>query len=210
MTQKHGREFEHTLVNGVDEITPDEIWVTTAGFSGSANADACDLVIAVDPKLTVRGGSTLFTIEAKKRQGEGGKRVSNVFTGSSDDETGVEEVQRFIVNTPPWADSIIALKFDRRELVVLDATWLLSALDVDDSHSESSGQPLSDESGEVDESHVPDAVHRGVLDVLEPRVTPSGNVSCIKPSLDEWESATAASDDEEVLVDKLGLPHNDE
>jgi len=184
VTQKHGRRFEHELVNGLDKITPNEVWVTTAGYSGSAVADACDLVITLDPKLKVRGDPNQVNIEAKKRQGKSGNRVS-VFSGSETDETGLEEVQRLVDGTPDWSDSIVAIKFDRRKLVVLDARWILSALDECD-------------------TPVPSGVK-----LHEPRLTPSDNISMVKPSLDDWASATAADSDEVVLAHRLGLPFSE-
>jgi len=31
MTQQHGRQYELDLFNGINDITPEEVWVTTAG-----------------------------------------------------------------------------------------------------------------------------------------------------------------------------------
>jgi hypothetical protein len=188
MTQKHGRKFELDLFNGINDITPEEVWVTTAGYSGNAKGDGCDLVITVDPKVLTKNEPQQINCEAKKRQGEGGKRVSNVFTGSEKEETGVEELKRLVVTTPAWADPIVALKFDRRKLVVLDARWILDAI------------------GERD-CYVPANITQGIMEVLDPRTTPSGNISMFKPTLTEWESSRAAPADEVELCERLGLPH---
>jgi len=86
MTQQHGRRYEHELVNGLDEITPPEVWLTSAGYSGNSKADDCDIVITVDPKFATRHDTRQFNIEAKRRQAESGKRVI-AFSGSSGEET---------------------------------------------------------------------------------------------------------------------------
>jgi hypothetical protein len=181
----HGRRYEHELVNGLDEVTAPEVWTTTVGYSGNASGDACDLVVTLDTKLLLRGESYQVNIEAKKRQGEPGKRVSGVFAGGETDETGVAELQRFVDATPEWADPIVAIKFDRRKLCVLDATELLSALGV-------RKQPMNR--------------NIELLEILDPRLTPSENVSMVKPVTSEWPSARTAADDAEVLAEELGLP----
>lgn len=188
MTNKHGRNFEHTLANGVDDITPREVWTTTVGYSGNADTDDCDVVITVDPKYATRHDTRQFNVEAKKRNVDSGKRASKVFGGGKTFETGVEELQRFIEGTPSWADPIVAIKFDRRKLIVLDGRWLLDALDL------GGMAPPSSES---------------ILDVLSPRTTRSDNVSMVKPTLEQWPSASASMDDATVLCERLGLPYED-
>lgn len=183
-----GRSYEHELVNSLDEVTPPEVWLTSAGYSGNSKADDCDIVVTIDPGFTTRGETWQYNIEAKKRQGESGKRISGAFTGSSKDETGVEEMQRLIESTPSWADPIIALKMDHRKLVVLDARWILDAVDVID-------------------YPVPALVEEGIIDTLAPRTTPSDSISVVKPETDELDSAQVAPTDAEVLAEALGLPY---
>jgi Holliday junction resolvase len=185
MSQSHGRAYEHTLVNGLDEITYEEVWVAAIGFSGNSKSGDADVVISLDPHLVTSHEEAIYVAEAKKRQGEGGKRVSNVMTGSSTDETGLEELQRLVDNSPSWAEPLLIIKFDHREVVVLDARWVLSSV------------------GES-ERHVPDSVP---MDILEPRLTPSENISMVKPPLTAWTSASAADDDVVVIAKKLGLPY---
>lgn len=185
MTRK-GRDYEHELVNGIDEITPTEVWVTSCGYSGNSLSDACDIVLTLDPYLCTSHQDTQVNIEVKKRSGKSGNRVV-VFEGGSPDETGLEELQRFVEATPDWADSILAIKFDHRKLVVLDAEWVLDELD------------------ECGEYYVPLAVE-GILDTLLPRLTDSDNISMKKPLLAEWVSSKAARPDERVLAERLGLP----
>jgi hypothetical protein len=189
MTNQHGRAYEHTLANGLTDVCPDEVWSTTAGYSGNSASDHCDIVVALDPKLAVRGDTMLHLIEAKKRNVDSGKRCSNVFAGGKTYETGLEELQRFVDNTPSWASSIVALKFDRRKVIVLDALWLLSALG-------ESKRPI------------PNDIREGVMDILDPRLTQSDNISMVKPSSDHnWPSSRQSEDDAVVLCESLGLPY---
>lgn len=187
MSQQHGRRYEHQLVNGLDEITPEEVWVTSCGYSGNSKADGCDMVITVDPSLALRNDTRQINVEAKKRQGESGQRISNVFSGSSGDETGLDELDRLVENTPVWADPVAAIKFDRRKLLVLDARWLLSYLDVID-------------------RVIPPTI-ASVFSVVQPRLTPSESVSMVKPDTGQWPSSQASRDDVVVLADRLGLPY---
>lgn len=183
--QQHGRRFEHELVNGLEEITPREVWVTTCGFSGSANADDCDLVVTVDPHFTTRGETRQYNIEVKKKQGDRGNRVT-VFSGSSDGDSGLDELQAVADGAPPWADPVVAVKFDHCKLVVLDVRWLLGDL------------------GVVDVG-VPSGVK-----TFDSRLTDSDNVSMRKPELGEWDSARASPDDAVVLAKRLGLPYSED
>lgn len=181
MTQQHGRRYEHTLCTSLDEITPDEVWVTTAGYSGNSEADACDLVITTDPKYATRNDPVQINIEAKKRQGKSGNRVI-IASGSSKGDSGVDEILGLIEGTPDWADPIVAIKFDRRKLIVLDARHLLAAV------------------GEL-KYPIPDSVR-----LFDVRSTDSGSLSMRKPTLENWTSATSAPKDSVVLASKLGLP----
>jgi len=182
-----GRKYEHTLVNGLEDVTPQEVWVTSCGYSGNAVADASDMVVTVDPQLCTRYEQLQHNIEVKKRQGESGNRTT-VFDGSSSGDSGLDEVETFVESVPSWADAMIAIKFDHRKLVVLDGEELLSAL----------GQrkhPM------VNDQHT--------LTLLEPRLTDSENISMRKPCLENWKSATASHADEIVLATELGLPLED-
>lgn len=183
MTQQHGRRFEHDLVNGLTEVTTDDVWVAAVGWSGNSKYGGCDLVASVSPELATSHMTPMYCIEAKKRNAESGKRCSRALEGSADDESGLEELWRLVESAPSWADPVIALKFDHRELSVLDARWIL------------------DELGEM-EFGVPNSVN-----LHEPRLTPSENVSMVKPTLDDWRSSQAAPDDAVVLAERLGIPY---
>jgi len=184
MTQQHGRRYEHKLTKSLEENTWGDVWVTTCGWSGNSAVDACDLVVTVSPKLTTNGESLQYNIEAKKRQGTATNRTI-VFSGSSD-ESGVEEVQRLIEGTPDWGRPLIALKWDHRQLIVFDARALHAACE----NYEYEQEPVTIKSP---------------LSTMEPRLTGSGSISCIKPTTEQWYSAQAGEDDGKYLADQLEL-----
>ena len=134
MTNK-GRNYEHTLAGQLTEATTRDVWLSTVGYSGNSAIGSSDIVVAVRPDAQNGGLNSLYLIEAKKRQAESGKRCSYVFSGSEDDETGVEELLRFINGTPDWAIPVVVISFNRRKPVVLDArmlaTWLVTSGEVD-------------------------------------------------------------------------------
>jgi len=182
---KKGRNYEHELTNGLDEVTPPEVWTATVGWSGNADRDNCDIVALVDPKLTTRHEPYSYHIEAKKRSGKEGRRI-RVFRGSKDEETGIEELRRLVETTPDWGDPIVVVSFDRREVIVLDARWLLWEL------------------GEANGIAPPDSVRTHGVDV-----TDGGSVVMVKPTLDDWQSGRASRSDAVVVAEKLGLPYDE-
>lgn len=198
MTQQHGRSYEHSLSGEIDEATTKDAWVTTSGYSGNASIDACDIVVTVNPAATTRGQNLQYNIEAKKRQAKSGKRCSSVFGGGKTDETGVAELVRFIEHTPSWATSIVVLSFDHRAPVVMDArllvTWLSRQTDA------------SCEAFEQVKVILPSPDQERLLKALSPRVTPSENISMVKPETDELDSATASPPEGVVVAEDLRLP----
>jgi len=186
VTQQHGRRHEHDLNNSLNNVTTNDVWCTTAGYSGNSASDNCDLVVTVDPLFCTQEDELQYNIEAKKiTRGEAGNRVS-VFTGSSGDESGLDEVTRLVDSTPDWAQPVITLKFSRKKLVVLDARGLLAAVG-------ERKYPVSE-----------------TVEMLEPRLTRSDNVSVVSPTLECWESARGSPRDSVVLAQTLGLPLQEE
>jgi len=186
MTQKHGREHEHDLNNSLNQATTNGVWATTVGYSGNAASDNSDIVVTVDPQWELQDYGTQFNIEAKKiTRGTDGNRVT-VFRGSSGGETGLDELHRLFAASPEWGHSVVTMKFSRKRLVVVDVRGLLAA-------TGDMKWPVSD-----------------VVEMLEPRATPSDNVSVVAPTLDNWDSARASPSDGAVLAQELGLPLRDD
>lgn len=208
MTNQHGRRYEHVLAGDLDDVTTEDVWTTTSGYSGNAAYDDCDLVITVSPKFQTTHEPLQYNVEAKDvTRGEVDKRVSDAISGSSSDESGIEELQRLVEGTPEWGEPAVAISFNHRKLLVVDALYLLwyvsdgASLALQDSRNSQSPQ----ETGNGDDP-VPPTVET-VLDAFEPTLTPSENISMVKPESSVWPSATSSRPDEVVLADKLGLPH---
>lgn len=187
MTQQHGRRYEHDLVNRVDEITTDGVWVTTAGYSGNAESDDCDMVVTTDPMKT--GRVNQYNVEAKKRNGKPGRRISNIFTGSKDGETGLEELKRLTTSAPLWAVAVVVLKMNRRKVMVIPARDLLCEVMED--------VTVGDIDSRVEQ----------LFAITQPRTTGSDNISMIKPETDDWPSATKAAEDAVVFAEVFDLPY---
>jgi len=189
MTQQHGRAYEHELVTGLTDATTSDVWSTTTGYSGNSIADDCDMVVTVSPHLCTSREDAQYNIEAKRcRRGERGKRISNVFSGSREGESGLEELQRFVEGTPSWATPIVALKMSYCKLFVLHGGRLYDGVCMETEWTD--GEPA--------------------LSVLDPQLTPSDNISMRKPTTEQWDSARAAQNDEVELGKSLGLPVTDE
>jgi len=183
---QHGRRHEHDLNNSLNEVTTNDVWCTTAGYSGNSASDNCDLVVTLDPLFATQENELQYNVEAKKiTSGKSGNR-SMLFQGSSSGETGVGEVKRLVESTPDWGQPVITAKFSHRKLIVIDARGLLAAMDEYD-------WPVSD-----------------TVEMLAPRDTKTDNVSVVMPTLDDWESSTAAPRDSVVLAQTLGLPIQEE
>ena len=196
MTQKHGRNYEHTLASALVENTWDDVWVTTCGYSGNSAIDSGDLVVTVSPKLATSHEELQINIEAKKRQGETGKRTI-VFGGSASEETGVDEVERLIEGTPSWGKPLIALKWDHRQLFCCDARSLLGLCEGYENDS------LNDQQQSIISAKESTSPNLTALKAMQPRVTASGSISMIKPSCDEWPAARSGTPDGKYLADVL-------
>lgn len=182
MTQQHGRRHEHDLNNSLNQVTTDDVWCTTSGYSGNSSSDNCDLVVSLSPQYATTKQQTQFNLECKKiTSGKSGNR-SILFSGSSGGETGVDELYRLIESTPNWGQPVVTVKFSRRKLVVMDARGLHAAVSPNE------------------------FVPSERVEMLEPRATDSGSISVVKPELDYWESSSAAPRDSVVLAQALGLP----
>jgi len=190
MTQQHGRSYEHTLAGLIDDVVDKYAWVTTCGYSGNSTVDDADLVITASLRRKTRFNPVQYNIEAKKRQGDAGYRVI-IASGSQGDETGVEEIQRLIDGTPEWGRAQIALKFDRRRVMVIPAELLLGVA-----------------TGELDDDDLGTSEIEQTLLELSPRTTDSDSISMIKPETNVWPSARG-EDDGEYICEFLDIPYTE-
>jgi len=112
-----GRDYEHTLVNEINEVTDRRVVATTVGYSGNDRYSFADILVCT-PDDT-------FFIEVKKRSCESEKRTT-VFAGSSSGDSGLDELTNLIEYTPEWAHSYVFIKFTHRKLYILSADRLLN------------------------------------------------------------------------------------
>jgi len=111
-----GRDYEHTLVNEINDVTDGSVVATTVGYSGNDKYSFADILVCT-PDDT-------FFIEVKKRSCESEKRTT-VFGGSSSGDSGLDELTKVIEYTPDWAESYVFIKFTRRKLYISLADRLL-------------------------------------------------------------------------------------
>lgn len=193
-----GKRFELDLKNAVNAATRPWVKAHRPDFSGSSVGEVADVMVLwqanrYDDQVPCGHPERhVAYVEAKKRQCDEGKRVI-VASGSSEDEDGVDELLRMKEETPAWTDKYFAVKFQNRELIVLELDALLHYL-------------LRDEEGWGDEYCDSD------LDLITfhgARLTRGGNVSMIKPTLDTWESSRSGKADAIKLLHEIGVENYD-
>lgn len=169
-----GKQYELDCVNGLTEATSNEVWVTRPDFSGNSKYAFADVaVVWRDMDGFINGAF----IELKKRSPGNGKRASDTFSGSSQGQTGLEELKELRDKTPPWGEPWAGVKFPNRQLIMRRADHLYTKLVWGEGYGR-----------------------------LGPRVTPSDNVSVRKPDVDEaWPSAQSGESDETVILDAIGV-----
>ncbi len=173
-----GRQYEHELASSIDNETTDAVWVTTCGYSGNSAVDAAD-VAAIDYGAK---NPRLVLLEVKKRTVSSGKRTT-VFAGSSTDENGVEELQRFVDSTPDWAWRYVVIKMSLRKPFVTTAQRLLDYTDGDEA--------------------------AWLTSLFHTSVTDDGNITMQKPPTTRWDSERSAPSNGFVVADNCGLSIED-
>lgn len=121
-----GRRFELNLKNNIVEYTTNDVDAIVVGYSGNSKNAAADIVVFYQNDY----GLTATYLELKKRNVDKGKRAV-VMAGSSDGQNGMDELRALIDGTPSWAEAALGLKFDHKQLLVLEADHLLYALEND-------------------------------------------------------------------------------
>jgi hypothetical protein len=178
-----GKRYELTLKNAINEATQRHVKAHRPDYSGSSKGEVADLMVLWDQVRYGDGVRKVAYVELKKRQGDAGKRTT-VMSGSSKDQCGTEEIAELLDESPEWTDCYVAVKFDHRELAVFDADTLLG--------------------------HVRgDKVNDSPYEVFQPRMTPSGHVSMVKPDLNDWNSSTSGLEDYLKLLYDIGVENYD-
>ena len=118
-----GKRFELSLKNNICANTTDNVDALRPDFSGSSNHTVADVVVLYENDW----GLTAAYIELKKRQAKKGNRAT-VMAGSSKGDSGMDELRALVDGTPPWASPAVGVKFNRKQLIVLEAENLLYAM----------------------------------------------------------------------------------
>lgn len=121
-----GRRFELSLKNNICEYTTDNVDAFVVGYSGNSNHAVADVVVLYENDY----GLTAAYIELKKRKAKKGNRAT-VLSGSSNTDSGVDELRTLVDETPPWASPAVGVKFNRKQLLILEAEQLLYAVEND-------------------------------------------------------------------------------
>lgn len=183
-----GRTYELTMLRRIIACT-DPRWVhaATLDYSGNASDSFADLEVSYSMGYD---GHAHHMIELKKRSGEEGKRKT-VMQGGTPEESGLDELRRLIDGCTNWQDPWVHIKFDNREPIVLHAEDLHYYLTGDTWRSY--GDYCWDDRWKGDGPPV-------WLDQLAPRLTPSDNISMVKPELAFWPSTQAGEPDHIKLL----------
>lgn len=185
-----GRTYELDIKRDAHaDVDTDFVHVALGDYSGVAADTYYDLeIVYPNGHAEICGAFT----ELKKRSGDEGKRVT-IMDGSSSGESGLDELERLIEGTPNWGDPYLVVKFDHREVIVLHAEYLHKVLTEDDVDC-------------FDDVH---PTYKGAEEGTHgARLTPSDNISMVKPELSYWPSSNAGVDDHRKILLEVGVPNH--
>jgi len=216
-----GKRFELDIKNSVNEDTHEWVKAHRPDFSGNSVGEVADVMVVWEAQRYGDAPRHVAYVELKKRSGveEGNRKV--VMSGSSDGQSGVDELEELINESPSWTDTYVGVKFPNRELIVIDAEVLLHWLrreeegwgqDVLAHDSESASSPSANEarrpSGSRDPfNHFDDDYQ--LCEQVGARLTRGYNISMVKPELDWWPSSQSGEDDHIKLLHGIGVEDYD-
>lgn len=176
-----GKRFELKLKNDINDHTDKYVKAHRPDYSGSSKGEVADLMIVWQPKnnvTKVHGSLGCVTYLEVKKRQAEEGKRCTVMSGSAKGQNGIEELRELVEESPPWSQPWVAIKFNQRELIMIPAADLI--YDLVNDHQQYHGA----------------------------RLTPSGNISMIKPTLDEWPSSTAGLDDYAKILSAIGIEHD--
>lgn len=196
-----GKQFELDTKRDINENTRSWVKAHRPDFSGNSAGEAADVMVVWqaerydDQRPCGHPERHVAYAELKKRTTSEGKR-STVMSGSSQDQSGLEELQELRIELPSWATRVVGVKFPRREMVVIDADALEHWLRRDEEgwgHNWYDGNP---EDLRAAEEH-------------GARLTPSDNISMVMPEKSWWPTESAGLDPWHKLAIEIGLEQYD-
>jgi hypothetical protein len=199
-----GKRFELDTKNALNDNTQSWVKAHRPDFSGSSAGEVADIMVVWQadryspqrpsghPERHVAYG------ELKKRDGDEGYR-STVMSGSSQDQSGLEELHELNYEPPAWTKKVLGIKFPRREMVVLDSAVVEHFLRQDE---EGWGLDLLPDEDVISDTWEACKQH-GI------RTTPSDNISMVMPEKDDWPTQSAGMEPWEKLAWGIGLEEYD-
>jgi len=196
-----GKRFELDTKNNINENTKPWVKAHRPDFSGNSVGEVADVMVVWearrydDQRPSGHPERHVAYAELKKRQGEGGKR-SVVMSGSSDGQSGLEELQELQRESPSWATTVVGVKFPRRQMFVLHANALEHWLRRDKCGF---GAAHIDRSFDLTGGGVDACERHGA------RLTRADNISMVMPSKDDWPTQTKGLPPWKELALTVGL-----
>jgi hypothetical protein len=195
-----GKRFELDTKNSINDATHEWVKAHRPDFSGNSVGEVADVMVVWEAQRYGDAPRHVAYVELKKRSGveEGNRKV--VMEGSSDGQSGVDELEELINESPSWSDTYVGVKFPNRELIVIDAEVLLHWLRREE---EGWGQDFLAADHTVFEDDYQ------LCEQVGARLTRGHNISMVKPELDWWPSSQGGKDDHIKLLHGIGVEDYD-
>lgn len=197
-----GRRFELDTKNSINDATRTWVKAHRPDFSGNSRGEVADVMVVwqsnrYDAQQPCGHPERhVAYVELKKVSGvtEGNRKV--VMSGSSDGQSGLDELHDLRAKSPPWSETYVGIKFSNRELIVLDSEALEHWV-------------CRDEEGWGQRYYVGPRDDLHACEQHGARLTNGMNISMRKPTLDNWPSSTAGEDDHIKLLHGIGVEDYD-
>lgn len=176
-----GKRFELAVKNNINEHTGPLVKAHRPDYSGNSKGEVADIMVVWEDRKR-----HVTYVELKKRSADYGNRAT-VMSGR-DGDSGLGELQALCDETPPWTDSVVAVKFPHRALLTFDAQRLVERL-----VASKKDKPSVDD---VESAHSP-------FSAVEPRLTPSDNISMVCP--EDWPSQRSGPAPWRALCENIGV-----
>jgi hypothetical protein len=199
-----GKRYELAIKNAINEDTRRCVKAHRPDFSGSSAGEVADVMVVwesrASPKQSQNTSSSdevwqndrmspqrpsghperdVAYLELKKRDASKRGNRATVMSGSSDGDSGLDELQSLLAQTPSWTSRYVVFKFPNTEPLIYEARNF--------------------------EQYLLDGDYDDDIEYFGARLTPSNNVSIRKPLLSEARSASAADADHIEVCRAIGI-----
>ena len=170
-----GKRYELAIKNAINEDTRRCVKAHRPDFSGSSTGEVADVMVVWESEIE----RNVAYLELKKRDASKRGNRATVMSGSSDGDSGLDELQSLLAQTPSWTSRYVVFKFPNTEPLIYEARNF--------------------------EQYLLDGDYDGHTNYFGARLTPSNNVSIRKPLLSEARSASAADADHIEVCRAIGI-----